>query len=188
MKITDALAKLDVENDEHWTTEGAPLVAVVSEIAGREVKRSEITEAAPQFSRSSPKLEPDPDPETDPASAPPPEPPAPPKGTPRSEGEARYLELDEKIAALKEERDEIDNRMQVLAAEQRKLARFAPKGHNYDHKADQKARLDFIASQQEQRAARFAGVKVDPRSPIDQAMARRRERGAARPQHPQKQR
>lgn len=51
MQIIEALEMLDPENDAHWTSEGLPLVEVVSAVLARPVKRQEITAAAPTFSR-----------------------------------------------------------------------------------------------------------------------------------------
>ncbi len=51
MELTEALAKLDPKNDEHWTQDGSPRVDVVSTFMGRDVKRIEITDAAPHLKR-----------------------------------------------------------------------------------------------------------------------------------------
>lgn len=51
MEIKEALAQLDGMEDAHWTADGAPATAAVSEILGRKVTRAEITDAAPKFSR-----------------------------------------------------------------------------------------------------------------------------------------
>lgn len=51
-KILLALSKLDKADDSHWTADGAPRVDVVAHLAGiAELKRSDITDAAPQFNR-----------------------------------------------------------------------------------------------------------------------------------------
>lgn len=50
--LTEALAKLDVENDSHWTADDAPDVKVVQELVGDDtVTRDHIREVAPVFSR-----------------------------------------------------------------------------------------------------------------------------------------
>ncbi|QEA10929.1 hypothetical protein [Vibrio phage vB_VpS_CA8] len=54
--ILDALAKVDVENDDHWTADGAVRVDVVSELIGEEVTRADITAAAPKFNRKNTEL------------------------------------------------------------------------------------------------------------------------------------
>lgn len=49
--LKDALRKLDVNNDDHWTKGGLPLVDVVSDLYGQPVTRAEIAEVWPEFSR-----------------------------------------------------------------------------------------------------------------------------------------
>jgi len=79
-QITTALTKLDPTNDEHWTAQGLPRVETVAELAGlSDLKRSDITEAAPDFTRTNPQLpangststEPPSEPSDDDAAAPP---------------------------------------------------------------------------------------------------------------------
>ena len=53
-QIKEALLKLDVNNDELWTGDGLPKVEALS-IPG--IKRADITEAAPQFTRENPTIE-----------------------------------------------------------------------------------------------------------------------------------
>lgn len=58
-KILQALAKLDVGNDEQWTVSGEPKIEALRILAGNfALTRSEVTAAAPTFSRSNPSLEP----------------------------------------------------------------------------------------------------------------------------------
>lgn len=52
MSLVDSLAQLDPTNDEHWTTNGDPLLNVVKDIHGSAVTRAQINEAVPGFSRS----------------------------------------------------------------------------------------------------------------------------------------
>lgn len=52
MSLVDSLAKLDPNNDEHWTTNGDPLLNVVKDLHGSAVTRAQINEAVPGFSRS----------------------------------------------------------------------------------------------------------------------------------------
>lgn len=49
--IVAAIGLLDASNDEHWTTAGLPAVDAVREIAGKDVTRAAITEAAPNAKR-----------------------------------------------------------------------------------------------------------------------------------------
>ncbi|AAT69545.1 gp69 [Alphaproteobacteria phage PhiJL001] len=52
MEIVEALAKLDHKNDDHWTQDGLPRIEVVANISGiKDLKRGQITDAAPDFVR-----------------------------------------------------------------------------------------------------------------------------------------
>lgn len=53
MNIKDALSKLDATNDEHWTADGLPRLDVVGGLAGGQVKRQDVTNARPGFTRES---------------------------------------------------------------------------------------------------------------------------------------
>ncbi len=55
-KILEALALLEVDNPEHWTTDGLPRLDVLSEITEKEIKRKMVTAIAPQFSLTNPVL------------------------------------------------------------------------------------------------------------------------------------
>lgn len=57
MNIKEALAQLDTLDDDQWTADGAPKTDAVSTLVGEKVSRSDITEAAPKFSRSNNDLE-----------------------------------------------------------------------------------------------------------------------------------
>lgn len=53
MEILEALATLDVENDEQWTSDGLPKVDVVSELTENDkLKRADIMAAAPEYTRA----------------------------------------------------------------------------------------------------------------------------------------
>jgi len=52
--ILAALSELDIENDDHWTTEGLPRLDIVSEILGSPVARSVLNDAAKGFNRKNP--------------------------------------------------------------------------------------------------------------------------------------
>lgn len=52
MKLTQALATLDPDNDDHWTADGLPLVHIVATaVQNQDITRQQITEAAPDFTR-----------------------------------------------------------------------------------------------------------------------------------------
>src|SRR5665213_4019984 len=53
--ITDALAKLDHTNDNHWTDDGQPRTSVIRELAkDPNITRKEIVTASPGFLRKPP--------------------------------------------------------------------------------------------------------------------------------------
>lgn len=52
MDIKQALEYLDPDDDSHWTAEGLPRIEAVSSLVERTVKRQEITDAAPMFTRA----------------------------------------------------------------------------------------------------------------------------------------
>lgn len=57
-KIKEALGKLDIDNDAHWTTEGLARLDVMKDLLGGEaVSRADITSAVKGFSRKTPNLE-----------------------------------------------------------------------------------------------------------------------------------
>lgn len=57
MDIREALSQLDTLDDDQWTTEGAPKIEAVKELLGSPVTRQDIINAAPHFSRENPILE-----------------------------------------------------------------------------------------------------------------------------------
>lgn len=57
MDIREALSQLDTLNDDHWTSEGAPKIEAVKELLGGPVTRQDIINAAPHFSRENPIVE-----------------------------------------------------------------------------------------------------------------------------------
>lgn len=56
-QIKEALAKLDVNNHLHWTSDNLPVIEIVKELMGAPVTRAEITAAAKGFSRKTPVLD-----------------------------------------------------------------------------------------------------------------------------------
>lgn len=69
-EIREALTKLDPANDDHWTGEGYPAIDAVNKLVPGTVKRAEITEAAPTFTRENPKLDAEPLPKEQPPTEP----------------------------------------------------------------------------------------------------------------------
>jgi hypothetical protein len=54
MDIIAALAMLDVNNDEHWTTEGLPRLDVLKELTGSQVTRETLNNVAKGVNRFNP--------------------------------------------------------------------------------------------------------------------------------------
>lgn len=52
-QIIEALRKLDPNNDEHWTADGLPKLEA---LGVKDVKRAEVTKAAPHFTRTTPTI------------------------------------------------------------------------------------------------------------------------------------
>lgn len=52
-KILDALLKLDINNDDHWTADGLPRMDAIEMIVGsKDITRQQVTAAKPGFSRA----------------------------------------------------------------------------------------------------------------------------------------
>lgn len=52
-KILDALLKLDINNDDHWTSDGLPRMDAIELIVGsKNITRQQVTAAKPGFSRA----------------------------------------------------------------------------------------------------------------------------------------
>lgn len=54
--ILNGLAQLNVENDEHWTTEGLPRLDILKDLTGTQITRDMLNSAAKGFTRSNPTL------------------------------------------------------------------------------------------------------------------------------------
>lgn len=166
--ILDALRQLDPNNEDHWTNAGAPAVAVVSDLAGEDLKRADITAAAPEFDLEAARAGIDPDLEgggddnaDDDADE-----------TPVDEaGHETEEQIREQIEAQKKVLDEVGAEMEALQ-DQHKAAmleyqRLLAKLPNIDSpEIQQKARTDFIRRQNEKMAKLRAEGK-DARNPVD---------------------
>lgn len=53
-KIVDALGKLDVNNDNHWTSDGLPKLEALKFAVGGNVTRDQVNEVAPGYTREHP--------------------------------------------------------------------------------------------------------------------------------------
>ncbi len=51
LTLESAIQHLDPARDEHWTKSGLPDLNVLKELTGKEVKRKDVEEVAPDFTR-----------------------------------------------------------------------------------------------------------------------------------------
>lgn len=206
MDIREALSQLDTLDDSLWTGEGLPKIEAVKELLGRPVTRQEIIDAAPQFSRMNPIEDEKPDPEqnfklpeaedlsmldTFADSAP-----MQPEvflgflRTVPKEGLQELLEIlrQQKVAVNDQRKklDEMDRLIGIAALHTKnRISREIP------DVSDAEANRAYIKRQQELRAQKHAATtallkgvdlkSLDPRAPIDRAMARKNTRGTKRP-------
>ena len=134
-KILDALLKLDINNDEHWTSDGLPRMDVLEGIVGdKSLTRQQVTAAKPGFSRAvaaqaqaqqeqQSQGSTEPSKETAPASAQPPSAKAPAATTPseeENEGEVEDSE-DSEVAEARKALAEAQAELDELTAERAKV-------------------------------------------------------------------
>ncbi len=179
MDLKEALQKLEYGNDEHWTVEGAPALAILNDLVGRKVTRQEVVDADPSFTRASLA-------------------PADPDVAQVGEDEEIVETHEEREATAQERLDAVDKEIErvsielselqsvhrQLVAKRKALAeRFSVE---YDPKRDQERRMALIKKNNERRRnealARQERLKhIDPailkdgRSQIDIAAKRRRD-------------
>lgn len=210
-QINEALALLDPANDEHWTADGAPRVDVVQELTGLEkLVRKDITTAAPNFTRATAAApEPEPsegDDEQEPDAAEQDEGPDSPE---LAELKAQAEELvpeepsDEVRAQAREEFAALEAKFKALAKDREDIAKELEQAQKeMDEAYDRMLKVDpdmtngeaiqeFIKRQNQNRLDRalrtqkiLQGIDrktLDPRAPIDAAMARNNSRGSTRP-------
>ena len=181
MNIKEALAKLDPFDDDHWTADGAPTIAAVTDAFGDKVTRKEITEADPLFSRETAGQLSDAESE---APAPEPEP---------------VSDLDclrDEQSFLEEENAGITKGMEegkkLIKKNQQRLEAIADKILVLDPPQTQAEGIRaFIDASNASRAARHGvaqrvAASLPPgmakvKAPIDEAYARRNKRGMTRP-------
>lgn len=184
-KIKAALSQLDPENSDHWTSDGAPRVDVVAKLSGlEELTRKEITHAAPEFMRGSKLEAAEEEPET--------------ASEPASEDQTDPDELEAK-QSLTAAKDELQDAQAALQDAQKRfdkaqrrhdeaithLHRVAPNSTNG------RAIKDYVQRSNEERLRRAERTQsilqgldrrvLEAKAPIDAAMARRKTRGAERP-------
>ncbi len=174
MDLKEALQLLEFDNENHWTSDGLPVVAVVSEILDRTVTRKEITEADPSFTRATlaPKDESVEAPEASEEEL-----------EERPDPRELLETADRELAVLEAELKTLQGRVRDKVAERQELDRQVTE--EYDFKTDQDRRMAHIRAGNERRhklaLERQALLKtIDPKvlaqvqAPIDQAARTRK--------------
>lgn len=205
MDLIEALKSLDPANEDHWTSDGSPSLQALQTAMGSDKapKRAEVTAAAPLFKRDNRVL---PEKATD---APAVQPTvdgdaAAGQGDPTAQAEAESLAETEEERALREAQ-ELLAEAQAREAAARKVVAEAqakvdaaleqlPEKSQHDNQLEIMRFLESQAAQREARAARHMAVRemgLSPadlrgKAPIDAALARNTQRGAARPVVPLK--
>lgn len=214
MDIKEALMQMDALDDDQWTGDGAPKLDVLSEAVGEKVKRQDVIDVAPEFSREnmvvpddeteiSEELEAEASAEADMSKIE-----AYVEGEPMPEKEmvpfiydldagslsAFETVLTEQMMAAEEaiqKATDLKLRLKLALAHTRNRIK-----HEVPDMDNQQAIRAFINSQTASRTERILktreilkGVditKLDPRAAIDRAMARKTARGGQRPVRPTK--
>lgn len=190
MELSEALAQLDPANDEQWTADGLPKVDAVADLVGNaELKRADITAAAPDFNREAataakaasesaggeePKAE-------------------------EAPAESYYDRCVAKCIELNQELNEVGKQLDVLNAKRRELEilihRVSSEADQYRPRdAGQQNITDYLARQKQitREKAEKRQMLVDSgaaellkglgKAPIDEAMNKRKPaRGSQRP-------
>lgn len=169
-KIRDALMMMDSMDDEQWTTDGAPKVDTVAELGEIEnLKRADIIDAAPKFSRenfdvSEPELE----------------------EQVKSEEEVNTMGYNHpEIVAAQEAYDAAVLKSKKAKEAEAEAGRVLTEATNrlmkqtYDRQANQRQIMDAINASNKARAARVEQFNAHkavitgkpPKSPLDEAKA-----------------
>jgi len=183
-QIKEALSLLDPTDNDHWTADGLPKIDVVSSLAEiKGLKRSDITKAAPTFTRENPSFEVHATTEGD---------------TSGLTDEDEIIDgLDESETALAEAEAilakanarAVEAQEKVMAAQKVRDAIMEERSKNIHPHQNQLDIMEFLQSQQRIRQDRFKraqAVVSMPKAPIDQAMARKKGFGISRPNVPLK--
>ncbi len=185
-KIQAALAELDPKNPEHWTDDGLPVTRMVQSLANEPgIKRSDINEVAPGFSR-------DPAPSTGPMVAAPTET-APavetlvtPVATEADWKAELHADFEDAEAALAQAKQDVsDTRKRENDAQKARDAALLKMNAAFPPMSHAENIQQYLAHENEVRAAKHNAVGVYGASQLDQAMAARRSRGWSRPQRGQ---
>jgi len=166
-KIVGALGLMDAMDDDQWTADGAPKVDAVAELGDLEnIKRADIINAAPKFSRSNHDVSTDEDTDQEPEVE------VNTEGYKHPEIVAAQEAYDEIIAAEAEFKAEKQRRGDKLTEVTNLLM-----NDNQDKLANQRNIMDVIKKSGEARAARVANFQQNrallldqpPQSPLDAA-------------------
>lgn len=175
--ILKALGELDPLNDEHWNRSGLARVDVVAALAGLpELKRRDIDEASPGFTRESARDVP--------------------AGQDGSTGAQEEPAIKDEVsewigerASLQEQLLESQRQRDALQQNERELSRQIDALTVKIEAAvpplrEQEIIQDYINSEQRLRRERIEAEPESARAPIDRALAASRGRGTGRPQFP----
>lgn len=167
--IKNALLKLDPANDDHWTDDGLPRIDVVTEFAGKSVKRAEINKAFPNFSRQDSVIT---EADEDPVGL--------------EDAEQSILACEKEIEEQEAILQSAQNRLRTLQNKRDALILASNKQQPAEHIQNQLSIIDYIESQQRIRDERAEKIKeqaiVPLKAPIDAVMARKTGYGKHRPQ------
>lgn len=165
-QIREALGLLDVEDDAHWTSDGLPRVDVLSGLLDDpELRRADITKAAPHFYRKNPQLE---LPGDEAAAEQPPEASEPPQDQAEEQAEDRVEaapvesfesgpndELAETEREILAAQAELDAARQRMHDAQRKRAEIRASNHrSNNHRDNMEATRRYLRSQHATRVQR----------------------------------
>lgn len=186
MAPADVIPTLDHTDDEHWTDDGLPALSMFEEGTTRE----DVTAVAPEVTRASVKADAERDAKADPRPPDDAEEADPLEEARRAAADAAQAAIDARIARDKAE--EALKQALVASSDAGALVeRLTPVTSNMD------TIQAYLATQnrlRHERAARAATLRahgfrksdMEPKSPIDAAMARKNTRGTLRPVAPQR--
>jgi len=190
-KLGAALESLNPENDSHWTADGAPMLDALKVIMDEKIKRADVTNLFPLFTREISKenatfAEAEAELALEKAAASP--------VVEQDIGEALHEAVDEAERNLDEARGYVDEAAKNLT-EKQIIYEKALKARDdaYPPLTNTENIREFLNEQHKQRIARYARGdefirKADAaylaKAPIDKAYAAKRNRGTRRPVHP----
>lgn len=183
--ITEALAKLDHANDNHWTEDGLPRLDTIKILAGDpSITREKVTTAAPDFNRAAAQAAASATPGEGATTPPPPVPPAPPAppavppaaedppltppplGEPTSDIADLRKSLDEALANMSDKKDALQKAQQAIVDAQNEVGRIEDEIAKLSKTADNPI-TSYLARQREVLAERGARKDLIKESGID---------------------